>query len=260
MRGRQSPFGTCHALRDIELKLGFEAPGGQLTDDLDKVKATAVWSKKIQFFNMGNNHPADLDEQVLINNVQSGLGLEELSGLANDQGQRFWGVEAIMLAQFKVFPDDIGDENSVKFDITRQKERLSFFVINGNTVGPPDANFPVKKDLSNDDDIGIPDEDNEPKNNHIFSLDAPKALLIQAQGQAAPPDGTSFTYSGNFNEFVRVSFDGNKPAGNNLSGSRCSNKLIWNTQQVAIKQNGTIVRNGQKNWIREGHEQLIAKP
>lgn len=36
-----------NVLRDIELKLGFEAPDGTLTDDLDKVKATAVWAEKV---------------------------------------------------------------------------------------------------------------------------------------------------------------------------------------------------------------------
>lgn len=164
-----------------------------------------------------------------------------------------------MLVQFKLIPDGVGDEPGVKFDITRQKNRSQYFQIGSEVFGPSDVAFPIKKDLANDDGIQN-DEDNKPKNNHVFSVDSPSASLIQSSNQVAPPDGTKLVYSGNFYEFVRVRFDGERPTGNNLEGSRCSEKLKWKTQQIGVKKDGVIVRIGPKNWIKEGHENIIKKP
>jgi hypothetical protein len=82
-------------------------------------------------------------------------------------------------------------------------------------------------DLANDDDDENRDNDVIPLNGHIYSIDAP-GVPIQTINNLLTLDD-EFIKRSQFHEFVRVRFDGERPSGDTLSGSRCSHKWRWHS-------------------------------
>jgi hypothetical protein len=82
--------------------------------------------------------------------------------------------------------------------------------------------FPWFRDEPNDD----PHDEDElgpvPGTNDMFSMDAPGS---KSDAPVAGEDGRIDAY--NFEEYVRVRFDGRRALGNVLDGSRASDKKLW---------------------------------
>ncbi|MDF1662487.1 MAG: hypothetical protein P1V97_11990 [Planctomycetota bacterium] len=147
--------------------------------------------------------------------------------------------------EYTVFPPNIGDKDLAKkevyFDMTRQRE--NYAVGGGGHVR--DDSFP-KGDTPNDDPGDqnrdkVNDEDNTPKNNHIYSIDKPR--LITNQVDNGKKKFFSFVQQANFREYVRVRFD-KTPFSNTDIGSRCSLKTKWHcrfaTFYVAPRSSGGV--------------------
>ena len=235
-----------NALRDIELKLGFEAPGGQLTDDLDKVKATAVWAEKISTKkNNGDALWGDADDATFkntFNNIVGDFGINFSAPSGN--------FHYTIGFEFTVKPSGVGTEPGVKFDITRQIEK-KYWARNGAAVWQkvilPWEVFDAADESNDDRNNG--DEDVVPKNDHIYVIDGPGLRNNGAIGE--------FVAKLNFNEFVRVSFDGVRPVGENSDGSRASLKIPWHAHYW-LEGNGTTYarKAGKRNSVDEGHQPL----
>jgi hypothetical protein len=233
------------AVRDIEIWEGYQDAQGNLKDGLDKVKATAVWVENTDVANT-NSAPlwSDADGGDITNTFTNGLGKFGFNP-SSPLGKIVQGIGF----EFTVKPDGVGAEPGVKFDVTRQMEQ-KYFQFNGATWAPlaqPWETFKIK-DESNDDSHQS-DEDNTPKNNHIYSLDAPglfnRGTLDQFVGKL------------NFKEFCRVRFDGIEPSGNTSEGSRCSLKLTWHAH-CWYQGNGTGYTQvpGKTNSVGIGHLSL----
>lgn len=241
-------------VRDIELRLGWESPDQTLTDNLDTVKATAIWAT--------NTEVRNTTEQTLWNEVDD-VGI--LGNWNNNYGGDHFGIHfedaPVGIAynigfQFTLLPTGIGAESIVKFDVTRQAEvRIwGLNLILPSVVPPPDPvpqltygneSFPFgdkandNVDATADQPVADRDNDNTPTNDHIYSIDAPGRGTRIANEE-------EYIFRANFREFVRVKFDGQKPTGNILSGSRCSPKKDWHLRIHAINDNGTHKQNTNK--------------
>ena len=205
-------------VRDIAFKIVYS------TAD-DTVNATGVWAEKTGFKNL----PTD----ALWGNAEEPMKTDFINILSSKFGIQYafpGNVRYAMGMEFTVSPKGIGDEPGVKFDVTRQKERSiatrKGTIISaapniywaGRTIFTGDGPTGVDVDLSTDD-IASSDEDNTPKSNNIYSIDAPGHLNDAAYDEVIMKI--------NFLEFVRVRFDNITPSGNTREGSRCSVKIPW---------------------------------
>jgi hypothetical protein len=216
-------------VRDIEIWEGYVDPSGNLQDGKDKVRATAVWATNTDVRNLhGQTLWGDVQEP-LKSNFQNAFGDSFGYWVAQLAGGAVYGY--VIGFQFTVQPAGVGDEPNVNFEVTRQKGSTDWALI---MATPPHlvANF-LKKDPipmpagdTANDDIDQGDKSNFPKNDHIYSVDGPASVL---GGVDARANVAQIIHRRNFNEFVRVSFNGQRPAGNTNSGSRCSPKIQWHS-------------------------------
>ena len=159
-------------------------------------------------------------------------------------------VQYAMGMEFTIKPSGVGDEPNVFFDITRQIEK-KYWSRNGNgawqKIFLPWESFDPA-DESNDD-RGDGDEDATPENDHIYSIDGP--------GIANSGFVDEYVAKLNFYEFVRVSFDGNKPTGENSDGSRASLKIPWHSH-FWLEGDGVkfVPKAGKRNSVDAGHQPL----
>ncbi|HEX5446238.1 MAG TPA: hypothetical protein VFW87_20595 [Pirellulales bacterium] len=81
--------------------------------------------------------------------------------------------------------------------------------------------WPSKEEEPNGDGIYKDESANVTAASHFYSADVP--------GTASPNAGaqTEIVFRSNFREFLRVSFDGPRPNGNSVQGSRCSDYQPW---------------------------------
>lgn len=222
------------APRDIEIWMGYEDADHVLDDGIDKVQITAVWAQLTPngLVNAGNGLPpawnmADAKAAATFQNI-----LDSRFGTFDAQAAHGWFSHAIGF-EFQVKPDGIGNEPGVKFDISRQKESMAWILRSGVWErAEADQNY-LTPDIPNDDKDND-DEDDQPKNNHIYSLDN------VATGPPADPTVSRVIQRGNFREFVRVRFDGKKFDNVNfrLEGSRCSDFVKWQMQEDLNQING----------------------
>jgi hypothetical protein len=140
----------------------------------------------------------------------------------------------------------IGNRFAVIFDISRQRESTEWDYDNGswNNTGDPITNgaWPTLDEMPNDDygNLGDNDEDDTPKNDHIYSYDFP------GYNNVADVDRAVLRY--NFYEFVRVRFDGQDfPAGHSVEGSRASGKAAWRSRM-------DVVDDGTGKWQRNNNQ------
>jgi hypothetical protein len=203
----------------------------------------------MQFINTpGSSVPGDADTafNAAWNNGGGKFGASHVSPETNN------GV----VMEFAVQPSGIGSEPDIGFDITRQKESI-WWDINDNTVtefsgSAAPSSFPSQNEEPNDDEHRS-DEDNNPQNNHIYSLDMPGFTSDNA-------DANRSVARFNFYEFVRVRFDGNGFSNNNgtIEGSRSSPKVAWRSRMDVVDNGGTWDRNPDgDNEIELDHQPLL---
>ena len=248
-------------LRDIEIAAGYQDAQGILHDNLDKIKATAVWAELTPngMITTGNTLPNDLDDPIVqttfANLHSSKFGIFDASP---GKGQFSFSIGF----EFVVKPAGIGNVPSVRFDVSRQREDFLWIQDNGgwfDRLGPPWGNgsavFPSTPDLPTDDD-GRGDEDNTPTNNHIYSIDNPAT-------QFYPAPAARVVKRANFREFVRVKLNGNDFVNqlNLVEGSRCSPFQNWRMRGDVTKTNNVWGPSaGGLNELTSGHESLGSHP
>ena len=254
------------AVRDIELRLGWESPDQSLTDDLDTVKATAIWAMNTEVRNATTQTLWDeVDDVNMLANWNHGYGGDHFGIHYEDAPV---GIGYSIGFQFTVFPTDIGDESSIKFDVTRQAEAKIWrlYPFPPPDIDPPPEPVPVEEpqeiffpdgDMANDNvdqPVADRDNDNTPTNDHIHSMDSPGRGTREA-------DAEEYIFRANFCEFVRVKVDGQQPTGNVLFGSRCSPKKNWHLRIHAINDNGTFKQNTNKpNDVDVEHIEIGEEP
>lgn len=248
------------SVRDIHLKLGYEPPGGGvLVDDIDRVKATAVWVTKTGFIHQnGQTIPADFDAPIS-QPWKANPPLLLPGPFFTQAGPRHG-----MIMEFKLAPTGIDQEALVKFDIARKVESRTFkWVQNGaqyqaQLLGSKTA---TPFDLANDDN-STTDEDVDPTNLHIYDTDVPSLNI--PPGALQPLSSELIQDMANFNEWVRVRFDGQRPD-NTTIGSRCSPQEKWHNQS----KSGFTMKQNQRIWafdpnftneVNVNHIQLPTNP
>lgn len=245
-------------VRDIELKVGHEDPTGKFTDDLAKVKATAVWVAPTAngVHITGNQLPDDADNQPIINTFNNQLGAAfgaRLSGQGASQT-----ADYSIGFEFLVSPAGVGSESDVVFDISRKRESASW-LMNPNLVWTANPPVPLPSgDLVNDDSTNE-DEDSDPLHNHIYSVDNPATLI----GKFTSLPVNRVVKRANFKEFVRIKFDGvpfkNRNA--DVEGSRCSVNRLWNIRSdLSRDANNSWIFTPGENTVGLGNDPLGAHP
>jgi hypothetical protein len=212
-------------------------------ENYDKVKATGIWAEVTE---VKHDRADAWNAQVwpdMPQNVRDfidnsgGFGLRRYQ----DIGWRYGNVIGF---QFTVYPPGIGNEEGVYFDITRQihfHDRCVPRNANPNTF-PNIENWPNRVELPNDDRRNIDESDRPSAQNHMYSIDTPSF----AEGGWG---GNTFLIisDNNFLEFMRVRFDGTKPEGETVQGSRCSDYFPWHAAFFLWRSNpGQVTRRQQQ--------------
>jgi hypothetical protein len=219
-------------LRDVEIKLQYQS--GTATFE-DKAKATFIWAEKTNFRNTGTSLSPDADGEDISESFRdtyaSHLGLYIAPFPV--------AVHNAMEMEFTVFPAGIGSEAAVRFDVTRQVKSRAWLIDVGVPFGPSVVDFPTGGDADEkpNDDTYVDDEDNEPTNNHIYSIDAPGYWTYVA-------DSNFRMVLRTFREFVRVKFNGTFANDETIEGSRCSPREPWHSITY-------IKRGPGPDWIWE---------
>ena len=246
-------------LRDIEIRLGYETPSPQtLTDNVDAVRATAIWVTRSQFINTGTNFPGEISTEAFINTFTNSFG-----------GQ--WGIHSVGAPpnfnyaechEFLISPTTAGSHPDFTWDIGRQRQTRVWRKKADGTANITAVGAFPGGDIANDGPSAA-DEDDAPGGHHLYSLDspsiqAPNLALQQAAGYVR------IKQMGNFNEFCRVRF--NRVPFNELSqlvqGSRCSPKSAWRSRgDVSFTGNNwnftPSTTQGAENLVELNHDTFI---
>jgi hypothetical protein len=200
----------------------------------------------------------DVDDLTMLDTfVKKGsgmLGAEHITPVTDN------GMEM----EFTVLPFGVWTTPDVVFDITRQKESISWKFSGGVWTEwaagpgvPASSSFP-EGDIPNDDSKNI-DEDDSPTNGHIYSFDVPGAGSPVAAFDRA-------VRRHNFLEFVRVRFDGQPFANQDgqQEGARASSKAAWHSRLDVIRDFSGLWRRNDaqpqgevENEITLGHKPLL---
>jgi hypothetical protein len=246
------------AVRDIVLELEYRFPRGLARDT---VRATAVWATVLGLRNGAGQAPSpDADGanvQAWIAAHGGSLGMQVVPVTGQQPVQFFNNVEL----GFTVAPPGIGNEAAVAFDISRRRttEGVTIRTFAGQrvdrTVAPADP-FPAGDELPNDDGLGGDDEDVVPTNDHVYSFDGPGPEADNWDQRL----GAQIVRNANFEEFVRVRFDGTRPAGNRVDGSRSSEKLLWFSRSDIRKAEGATTFGVSSSSSGQGNPAFPALP
>jgi len=207
------------SVRDIEIWESYIDPLGNLTDGIEKVRATAVWAEIVSYKNQSDDVVWEGASDDIVTFFDENIF---------SFGNLFYCPTAIAVHygigfEFKVLPDDVKGEPGVRFDVTRQHEGVLWSIAGNAVTTRETASYP-DIDEANDDGFQE-DEDNDPAGNgRLYSVDSP-GLTWDAARQYQ-----EIVMKFNFNEFVRVWFKDATPEGNNSDGSRCSDKQPWHTE------------------------------
>jgi hypothetical protein len=262
------------SLRSIVLTLGY-AEGSTIINNIDVAKATAIWVEPLT----AADNP---DKAIRITGTSLSPQCTDPDIVLQFQyvhNSKFGIFNALNLTPsndfsysigfgFRIKPDNVASIPGPIFDMSRQKETAVWIKLNNQWVFDEmsDYSFP-SGDLANDDGTRG-DEDNIPMNNKIYSIDNPKIPLINN------PSLTRIVKRGNFNEFVRVRFDGvqfihNFPAAGeydygSIQGSRCSPFQKWKMRgDITRRANGTYIKTAGAQNVIGGvvtHESLGTHP
>ena len=210
------------ALRDIELEMEYKG-------DSDKVRATAVWAELEGVkHDAGDTNWPDMTTPPA-NFVQQfdGFGLRPITAQN--------GVANFIGFKFRLLPSGIGGKARVAFDITRQMEGDVW--VDG--VARPQLHrvFDPNDEEPNDDPDNTDESPRPTEADRIYSIDDP--------GLTGPQSAGAHSYSMRYNgrEFVRVRFNGIRPSGNDVGGSRCSAKALWHVGHHLFDEGGTWARS-----------------
>lgn len=237
------------SIRDIVIELKYKCAK-------DVVKATAVWVTKTDRSPWCTRQSADgfpdnpvpgagkdlpdVDSASILTliNDYAPNGFRAANGsrygygtfAANAAGGTEARIGGRILYEFEVHPAGV-EALGVVFDVTRQVERRSWYIIIAHGTLNTDANdppedfpwkqAPVRDNELGNDDISSDDEDNVPKNAHVYSFDSPSVL--RGAGFNA---FTIQRYT--FKEWVRMQVNNAAFAsGESVQGTRCSPKYDW---------------------------------
>ena len=193
----------------------------------DKVTATAIWCNFVNKYNDGVT-PLPGDDPLYsgipgyIDSDEDYYGL----GYFNQGHQGVAAYGGRILIEFQLIPNGIKDIWPLYFDVTRRINKSRDGLISGqNTFTNIESkSFPSNPDLPNDDAISNDDEDNIP--NQLFGFDGPSEPVNP--GLDVGQNSYGYIKSDhNFEEYVRMSFEPMQGNGNQLYGSRCSDKVPW---------------------------------
>jgi hypothetical protein len=134
------------------------------------------------------------------------------------------------------------------FDVGRQSEGNEWALKNGvwTAQDAPEFVMPTTAEDVNDDP---PSKDESAvvvmPGNHFYSYDAPGYPVLDASMISGAANCDEQIYQLHAREFLRVQFDGARPDGDDVSGSRCSDYQEWWSQiSIVVKANGLITRTG----------------
>lgn len=211
--------------RDIEIKVGYLDAQGILQDGIDKVRATAVWV----IHKETKSAPSDTMWSEASQELRDRAASEEWLPFGSSFDRTIEAGQQTIGFKFEVIPHGIGNESSIRFDVTRQinyqywvkRSLTGLFEDGGKEPWPPldQANDDKDQDEQGNAIAANLDEDNDPENNYLFSMDSTSVEFNQTYPE--------WVAQHNFREFVRVWFHSEDLMGNNSLGSRCSAKYDW---------------------------------
>lgn len=228
------------ALRDISIQLEYRG-------SKDTVKATAIWAERTNFRNATQNISADLDDprlrKALTHRFTVGGASWGPTMFYSKDGDGYFvqNVRNGMEMEFALKPSGIGlaaRAGGVRFDVSRVIEEGTQTTKNGVVAQVSAHTFPAWKDIANDDSDAS-DEDNKPKNDHIYSTDFPGARpKIPTPNLPNPgPLADRWQMKMNALEFVRILTNGAEFADQNNSsqGTRASAFEAWYSRIDLVK-------------------------
>ena len=236
-------YATSDTLRAVEIEMKYTYDMNKQVAT-DTVKATGVWvdfAGATAFHTNGQKrHAPDANDETYtgffdrwsdnLTNFQLGMPPMMTSKIDPLNGKEGYTVSLYntMEMEYTTRPADVKlqDGGRVKFDITRTIERGQWLQKAGvgekltpaGSVSWPLSGF---REEANDDLVQS-DEDNDPKNQHIYCRDFPGAS--PALATAADPSGglVRLVHRMNAQDFVRVTVNGAKLGGNGYQPSRGS--------------------------------------
>lgn len=246
-------------MRDIELNY-------QYVDACDTVKATAVWAERTADESSRKTAAqifADPDFSMIPSRSEHAfveVAVNKYDGTGLIPENPTTGIRNGILLRFTVTPSGIEDEAEVKLDITRRIE-INVWTVDdlGNiTLHAISRPWPVEAEKPNDDKF-IKDESIEPDSDrYMFAYDVPGREL-----ETTAPTNDLYVFRMNAEEFVRVSFNGTRPIGNEIMGSRSSLYTIWHVRHRFQEDTGQYDRTSQAaqdNDIGFGHFPIGTAP
>lgn len=250
-------------LRDIELELSHIEPNGTVHSGLDWIKATSVWAEKKSIRNTAASGlwtaTHDPPFAKTFADVISHWGIN-FNPLPKDPNQSFHYSIGI---EFELFPPGIATEPGVRFDGARDIAFREWSI----TKSPPSVKpeyVPGTDDVLDLADLA--DDDRPPDNDEDVVGTGDRVFVLDGPGQAVGlklPGVDEIVSRNNFDEWIRVSFNGIRPTGNNNFGSRCSNKTKWHAQ-YHVEWDSVNLKYKQKsntlNDVAELHIPLGAAP
>jgi hypothetical protein len=149
-----------------------------------------------------------------------------------------YGIANGIVQAWKPLPEGILNEPKVKFDITRRMDLVRFDKTDGAFTSTHQWEMPTKFDAINDDHPGSGEDEAGPFGGLLFVFDAP------GRGDAPEAPITEMAHRYNFEEFLRVRVNGERPleAEGVLDGSRASDKFLWHSRDQVKKVDGAWTR------------------
>ena len=214
------------SLMDIVMDLSHIGSNGVVYPDLDRVKATAVWAQHKSTRNTAGlglwTQTHDKPFKGAFENEIGDWGIN-FNPPGNNPLRNFHYSIGF---EFELFPPGIANESGVKFDFARDIAFREWTIAGSPRVvtqvhKPGEDAFDAADTADDDQGLGD-DEDVTGIGDRVYVLDGPgHPLLLNIADEIVSRN--------NFNEWVRVKFDGFRPAGSNNFGSRCSDKFDWHS-------------------------------
>ena len=234
-------------LRGVGFHYSYTPPGA--TECFDDSLATIMWVTLVDALHDSEDPPwpqmSDPPLSAVMNHC-GGFGLRP-------RGPHPRGVRNCIGFMFRVDPLGVQDLPGVSLDVTRQKRtHFESFLIGTNKVdeAPPDTSWPAGE-TANDDGHDNDESVSPDAEGLMFSFDGPGSPVPIIEGSRV-----RVFWELVFREFVRVRFDGEKPTGNRLAGSRASNLVRWQALHTwATSRDDTIHRSTGDE--RESDENLV---
>jgi hypothetical protein len=231
------------SLRDYAIRSDYLGKG-------ETVRATAVWSVIAAYEAETRTDVAVMADDPwsylgVYGPVAAGIAMHHGTGVRLIDGN---GVRNVIVQAWQPMPEGILNIPRVKFDITRRVDWVRLDSNGGAFAVTGSKTIPVRLDEVNDDDPGLSDEDG-PVQGLFFVYDAPGVASLPV----APVTSSAHRY--NFEEFVRVNINGERPTGNDtIVGSRASYKFLWHSRDQVRKVGADWSRVAAFDEIGEGHD------